>query len=173
MNENATVQESDDARMSTKERMIRQDSGRCPYDTYGASAEDDDACNGVPEGEKWARRLGKRGENAACDFLKRRGYDIIERNWTCPAGEADVIAKDEDGTIVFVEVKTRNGVEAGLPAEAVTPQKRARYERIAGFFLADYDGEECRIRFDVIAILVVGENRALLRHYINAFGARC
>lgn len=124
-------------------------------------------------GEPLEGSLGDRGEEAACELLKRRGYIILERNWTCVAGEADIVARDEDGTLVFVEVKTRSSLKHGLPSEAVTPKKRARYERIAGYFLADYDGMECRVRFDVISILALPNGRALVRHYINAFGTGC
>ncbi|MFR3272436.1 MAG: YraN family protein [Slackia sp.] len=74
--------------------------------------------------------------------------------------------------LVFVEVKTLSSLKHGLPSEAVTPKKRARYERIAGYF-PDYDGMECRVRFDVISILALPNGRALVRHYINAFGAGC
>ncbi|RNL40665.1 YraN family protein [Slackia equolifaciens] len=114
------------------------------------------------------KQLGRRGEEAACALLRRKGYVILERNWTCPAGEADIIALD-DGCIVFVEVKTRAGIERGLPEEAVTAQKRARYERIAGFFLSQYDGPGARVRFDVIGVLALPRRRALARHLVNAF----
>lgn len=115
------------------------------------------------------QRIGKRGEDAAARYLEMLGYEIIERNWTCPAGEADIIARD-GCTLVFVEVKTRTSLEKGLPSEAVTPKKRARYERIAGWYLHD----ECEyvdipVRFDVIALLVANEERALVRHYRHAF----
>lgn len=79
--------------------------------------------------------LGKRGELAAVRFLSRKGYEILETNWTCVAGEADIVALEED-TLCFVEVKTRSNVEKGFPAEAVDAKKRDRYERIAACYLA-------------------------------------
>ena len=78
---------------------------------------------------------------AAC-FLTRRGYDIIHRNWKCKAGEADIIARDNE-TLVFVEVKSRRDCDKGMPAEAVTREKRERYERIAASYLAVTDVLEC------------------------------
>ena len=57
----------------------------------------------------WNQSLGKRGEDVAVGFLERRGYEILERNWKCPFGEADIIARDGDD-VVFIEVKTRTGV---------------------------------------------------------------
>ena len=113
--------------------------------------------------------LGKKGEEAAASLLERKGYEILERNWTCPAGEADIIARDND-SIVFVEVKTRSGVEKGLPSEAVTPAKRERYERIAAWYLNECDQSDMYVRFDVVSILVLDGNKALVRHLVNAFG---
>lgn len=115
------------------------------------------------------RELGKKGEDAATKFLLRRGYKIVERNWRCPAGEADIIAFD-GSTLVFVEVKTRSDIDKGYPEEAITKEKRARYERISAYYLRDSKYEELRFRFDVIGILVLGNNKATLRHHVNAFG---
>lgn len=114
--------------------------------------------------------LGRRGEEAAARFLYRHGYEILERNWTCIAGEADIIARDDD-YLIFVEVKTRSNCEKGLPSEAVNAEKRKRYERIAGLYLQDHDIDEINVRFDVIAVLVVGSDRAFMRHHIDAFSA--
>ena len=113
--------------------------------------------------------LGRRGEDAACAFLERRGYEILERNWTCEYGEADIIARDESD-LVFVEVKTRSNIDLGFPEEAVTPKKRDRYEKIAAAYVRNYDRADVPLRFDVIGILVSSETRALLRHHVNAFG---
>lgn len=115
--------------------------------------------------------LGIRGESAAACFLEKRGYEVMERNWRCPAGEVDIIARDDDGSIVFVEVKTRSGVERGFPAEAVTPARRKRYEKIAGYYLSDHIFEDVRVRFDIIGILTMAaQHRAYIRHHIDAFG---
>lgn len=113
--------------------------------------------------------LGRVGEEAAASFLDRRGYEIVARNWKCIAGEADIIARDGDA-VVFVEVKTRTGIDKGLPSEAVDARKRERYERIAALFLQDYDVVDVPVRFDVISIVALGTNRAFVRHHINAFG---
>lgn len=115
------------------------------------------------------RDLGRRGEEAAAKFLHRHGYDVVERNWTCPAGEADIIARVGE-VLVFVEVKTRRGVSHGFPAEAVDEVKRERYRRIALAYLAERRLGEVPLRFDVVSI-VVSDRRAVVRHHINAFGA--
>ena len=72
---------------------------------------------------------------------------------------------------MFVEVKTRSNCERGLPSEAVDAEKRKRYERIAACFLADYDVVDVPVRFDIIGIVAVAEDRAMIRHHINAFCA--
>lgn len=115
-----------------------------------------------------SKELGIRGEEAAARFLVRRGYEILERNWSCPAGEADIIAKDGD-TLVFVEVKTRRNSSRGFPSEAITDAKRARYEKIAIAYLDGTQLLDTPIRFDVVSLVVIGPDRAMIRHHINAF----
>lgn len=112
--------------------------------------------------------LGRKGERAACRFLERKGYEILERNWNCPFGEADIICSDGD-SVHFVEVKTRSGIEKGLPSDAVTPEKRAKYEKIALSYLQNHWECEIRVSFDIISILATGNGRAILRFHENAF----
>ena len=114
------------------------------------------------------KELGTRGERAAAHFLERKGFEILETNWSCFAGEADIIALD-GSTLCFVEVKTRTGVQKGFPAEAVDAKKRARYEKIAACYLQHYEKTDICVRFDVISILVLSKNRAFLRLHTNAF----
>lgn len=117
--------------------------------------------------------LGKRGEEAAARYLERRDYEILERNYSCRFGEADIIA-EEDGTVCFIEVKTRRSIEAGIPEEAVTREKQARYERIALCYLQDTDyGDGVPVRFDAIGICVSANDRALLRHHKGCFDGVC
>ena len=55
-----------------------------------------------------ARELGSRGEDAAVRSLERRGWEVVERNWRCQLGEVDIVARDPDGQLALVEVKTRS-----------------------------------------------------------------
>lgn len=120
--------------------------------------------------ELTAKELGARGEEAARKYLDHLGYRILERNWRCRAGEADLIAID-NGDLVFVEVKTRSGIDVGFPEEAVTREKRRRYEKIALEYLCANSGiGNTAIRFDVISIMLLDRHRAALRHHCNAFG---
>lgn len=140
-----------------------------PNDDEGKESErkKDDKHRDKRKGEKNVD-LGRRGEDAATRFLRRRGYEIVERNWKCPAGEADIIARDGDA-VVFVEVKTRTSIEKGLPSDAVDQRKRERYEKIAALFLRGFEAVDVPVRFDVVSLLVIGDDRALIRHHINAF----
>ncbi len=115
--------------------------------------------------------LGKRGEEAAAAFLRRHGYAILERNWWSRIGEVDIIAAEEEtNAIVFIEVKTRSSLEKGFPEEAVTPEKRRKYETMAALWFAENEFADIPIRFDVISLLVIDDHRAYVRHHVNAFG---
>lgn len=117
--------------------------------------------------------LGKRGEDAAAAYLTHKGYQILERNWRSPAGEADIIALDEDG-LHFVEVKTRMSERRGFPAEAVDQKKRQKYERMAEIYICNCDlDDDMDVYFDIISILVGDNNRAFLRFHKNAYGRDC
>ena len=116
--------------------------------------------------------LGKRGERAAVEFLQRHGLDILGTNWTCPAGEADIVAWDGH-SLRFVEVKTRRGTGKGFPEEAVTPEKRHRYECIAEYYLRDFERTEIGVTFDIIGIIVNSPNRAFLRYHRDVFVREC
>ncbi|PKQ38674.1 MAG: YraN family protein [Actinobacteria bacterium HGW-Actinobacteria-1] len=111
---------------------------------------------------------GRRGEDAAAAYLERIGMTVIDRNWRCPAGEVDVVFLDGT-TLVLCEVKTRTTDAKGSPEAAVTPQKQRRIARLAKAYLADAGAEPCAVRFDVISIRVLAEDRALLRHHRDAF----
>ena len=72
--------------------------------------------------------LGKEGELLAANHLQSEGYVIRHRNWRCGHKELDIVA-EKDGTLVFVEVKTRKDVLFGLPEDAVTNGKIRQFGR--------------------------------------------
>jgi putative endonuclease len=113
------------------------------------------------------KELGKKGEELALRFLKKRGYRIIERNYVCKMGEMDIIAREKD-TLTFVEVKTRTSTTFGPPQLAVTPSKQKQLSKIALHFLKEKQLEDVKARFDVVAILLgpKGEEIELIK---NAF----
>jgi len=95
-------------------------------------------------------RLGEQGEQLAVKFLKENGYNIVEQNYKTRLGEIDIIARDND-TLVFVEVKTRESIEYGMPHESVNWTKRRRIVRVALLYLKRFE-ELPPCRFDVLGI---------------------
>jgi putative endonuclease len=96
--------------------------------------------------------LGERGEELAAAFLENAGLVILERNFRCPRGELDIIARDGD-TAVFVEVKTRRTAALGSPLEAVTRAKLARIRMLAGIWLSGQDDYFPTTRIDALGII--------------------
>ncbi len=99
------------------------------------------------------KELGKKGEEVALRFLKKRGYRLIEKNYVCKMGEMDIIAQDKD-TLVFIEVKTRTSMDFGPPQLAVTSWKQRQLSKVALYFLKEKKIEDVKARFDVVAILL-------------------
>ena len=81
-----------------------------------------------------------------------RGYEIVERNWRCRAGELDLIVR-RNRTFVFCEVKTRSSAAFGAPVEAVTRDKQVRLRHLAAKWLEDAPMRPTEIRFDVASVL--------------------
>ena len=96
-------------------------------------------------------KFGREGESAALRFLKKKGYRILEKNFRSKVGEIDIIA-EQDGVIVFVEVKTRADHEFGHPYDALTPAKQRKIIQTAQSFLVQKRISDKTIRFDVVAV---------------------
>jgi putative endonuclease len=106
-------------------------------------------------------RLGKSGEERAAGYLRKKGYDILEKNYRCRFGEIDIIAS-KDGVLVFVEVKTRSSADYGFGYESVTQSKQGKLVKTAQFYMSGR--AEVPARFDVISI-----DGDLVTHIENAF----
>ncbi len=106
-------------------------------------------------GSETARQaLGRYGEDLAAQHLQALGMTVLARNWRCAQGELDLVARDTDGTVVFVEVKTRTGTAFGAPAEAVGRVKARRLQALACRWLLDHRPPGAPdLRFDVIGIV--------------------
>lgn len=100
---------------------------------------------------KSTKQIGDLGEKLAEKYLKKEGYEIIEKNFRTRFGEIDIIAIDED-TLVFVEVKAKRGDRFGDPGEMITPQKIEKIKRTAKHFLTEKD--LCDISWRIDAILI-------------------
>lgn len=109
---------------------------------------------------------GKRSEIIAADYLKEKGYTIIEVNHKNKIGEIDIIAKDKD-YIVFVEVKARLSMAFGHPFEAIDERKQQKIKAVASFYLMKNKKYGTKCRFDAISIL--GMDHPEIRHIIDAF----
>lgn len=113
--------------------------------------------------------LGRLGENKAVDFLKKKGFRLLERNYRCKLGEIDIIAMKGE-TLVFVEVRCRSSETFGLPQESVNWRKQSKIRRIAQQYLNARSEKDIKARFDVIAIMIDKEERLVkIEHIENAF----
>jgi TIGR00252 family protein len=99
--------------------------------------------------------LGGQGENCAAAYLRKKGYRILEQNYSTHSGEIDIIAENGE-TLVFVEVKTRSSLRYGTPAEAVNFRKRNKIIQTASWYLRQRHMEHRPCRFDVIEIYATG-----------------
>jgi len=97
--------------------------------------------------------LGRWGEDLAVQHLAAAGHEVLDRNWRCREGELDVVARDADGTVVFVEVKTRSTAAFGQPSEAVSRVKAARIRQLACRWLQENPARGAALRFDVVSVV--------------------
>ena len=108
--------------------------------------------------------LGKFGENEAVEYLKEKGYKILERNFYCKRGEIDIIALDKK-EIVFVEIKSRISLKYGLPSEAVTKKKIDHILKTAEYFLYSRNLENENTRIDVIEVYI--QNKKIIINHLK------
>lgn len=118
--------------------------------------------------ETTSQTLGLIGEALACDYLAAKGYKILLKNFECPLGEIDLIAK-EKGTLVFIEVKTRSSLAMGLPMESVTFRKREQIVKVAQYYMKRYGIKNLPCRFDVVSILMVPDKTVQIELVQDAF----
>lgn len=108
-----------------------------------------------------------RANEVAEKFLYRRGYDILETQWTCEAGTVDVVAREDDA-LVFVDVRFTDPSDPDFPGTVMTEDERRAREAVAMAYLRESDFVDMRIRFDTLDIKALAPGRAMLRHHINA-----
>jgi putative endonuclease len=115
------------------------------------------------------KRTGDAGEEIARQFLEKKGFVTIERNWRCGRGEIDIIAKD-DAVLVFIEVKTRRRDSFGDPEDWITRRKQSQIARTAMGYLTENGIENTECRFDVVTIDRRDE-KTVVTHIEDAFWA--
>lgn len=111
--------------------------------------------------------LGKKGEELAINYLAKKGYRILNKNWRYQHLEIDIIAKDGD-MLVFVEVKTRSTGFFGNPEDAISTQKIRRLVDAAEAYILITDSD-LDSRFDVISILLHPNKTPEIEHFDDAF----
>lgn len=97
------------------------------------------------------RDVGILGEKLAKDFLKKRGYHILESNYRCPEGEIDIIARHKD-SLVFIEVRTKRSLQFGSPEESITPTKMEKLRAVAAHYRQTHNNLPPLWRIDVVAV---------------------
>ena len=110
--------------------------------------------------------LGKKGEQLAIDYLVKKGYTILDKNWRFQKAEVDIIAKKKE-TLAVVEVKTRSGTDYGNPQDFVNPKKIKLLVSAIDEYVVSKN-LDVDVRFDIIAIVHENKNFTL-EHLEDAF----
>ena len=110
---------------------------------------------------------GRKGEQLAIDFLKKKGIEIIAKNVRTEYGEIDIIAR-HNAELLFIEVKTRYTKEFGEPETAITHQKRKHMINSARAYLMENYEKDPVWRIDVIAINMNKKGKSTIRWFKNA-----
>jgi putative endonuclease len=110
--------------------------------------------------------VGREGEVAAAEFLRKAGLSIMEQNWSCPVGEVDLIGR-RDGLWVFVEVKTSRKLSAWPPEIRVNSRKQQKLRSLAKYYLKQHRLDS-PCRFDVVSVWW-DDAEIKIRHIENAF----
>lgn len=117
------------------------------------------------------RSTGRAGEDAAAEYLIKKGYRVVERNYNCRIAEIDIVAYDND-VLCFIEVKTRKNSSFGFPGEYVDTKKQHKL-RLGAMAYIKHKHIDCEIRFDVIEVYayIAGDECRITRinHIENAF----
>ena len=116
-----------------------------------------------------SKDLGKRGEALAWNFLRKLGYELLEKNYRTRFGEIDIVAR-KDGVIVFLEVKTRRDHRFGMPEEAVDWKKRRKLTGLAEAYLQAKRLENRAARFDILSVTWDGLGEPSFSLLPDAFG---
>ena len=116
------------------------------------------------------KATGQLGERLAQDFLKERGYQIVETNYRSPDGEVDIIVSQK-GVLVFVEVRTKSSHMFGTPEESVNRRKKQKLIAVSQHYLQNHEPQPPSWRIDFVAVEL--DNRGKLNrieHFEDAVG---
>lgn len=111
--------------------------------------------------------IGRRGEDLACEYLRKRGMLVLDRNWRPAAsnvrGELDIVARDGDD-LVIIEVKARRSIAYGYPVEAVTKRKLKNLRSLALTWLEQRSVHAPNMRFDVVSVIIPPAGHPVIEH---------
>ena len=112
------------------------------------------------------RQTGRIAEQLATETLRKKGYQILERNFSNRYGEIDIIAQDKE-TLVFVEVKAKTGIDFGSPEEMINRNKLQKIQNMATIYLHNMQAQR---RSEVVATVLSPLNKIIrLNHYENVY----
>jgi putative endonuclease len=117
--------------------------------------------------KKDIKQFGEEGEDLAVKYLRKRGCEILDRNFRIRSGEIDIVAKDGED-LVFVEVKTRRKGDPNFLPEAVNHTKIKKIVRTAEYYIMKRKAQNMPARFDVLFI-VNNNGKAEIDHIKSAF----
>lgn len=106
------------------------------------------------------RRFGDFGERVAASHLEQKGYNILERNWSAPVGEIDLIVSRGDD-LVFVEVRSRQGRKMGTPEESITGRKAQHVRAAALTYVQQHPEAPPNLRIDAVVIELDAKGRVM------------
>ena len=110
---------------------------------------------------------GQRGEEIACQALKKMGYRVLDKNFSCRHGELDIVAEDND-VVCFIEVKARSSEDYGLPEEAVTHWKKRKLLNTAFVYIEKKKIKDRDMRFDIISVDLKTRKATILKDAFDA-----
>jgi len=113
------------------------------------------------------KSFGHWGEEQAAQYLLKKGYSLVARNYRCKHGEIDLIVHKAK-VLVFVEVKARKTLAFGIPAASVTRAKQAKIHATAWYYLQECEQRYPSIRFDVIEIYYLNQ-QLTIKHLEHCF----
>ncbi len=112
-------------------------------------------------------KTGAFGEQLVVDFLIKQEIEIIERNWRVREGEIDIVALNNNGIFLFIEVKTRSSIAFGHPFEAINREKANRMQRLALAWLATHGALGCEYQIDVAGVLISPDESHTIEYRAN------
>ena len=116
-----------------------------------------------------SKLLGRWGEKRAVKYLKDRGYKVLALNFRYSHYEIDIAAVSPQGSIVFIEVKTRRNENRSFAWTSVNARKKKMLSVAGSVFVKKYSLQNMPVRYDVITIVLNDKSQPALHHYENAF----